>query len=428
MTLPFKNDDVQLPNNRPAAEQRLGGLRKRLQNNEQYRTDYISFMNGIIDKGYARKIEQNELSGRERRVWYIPHHGVYHPNKPGKIRVVFDCSSRYLGESLNDHLLQGPDLTNKLNRVLTRFRQEAIAFMADIEQMFYQVKVKEEDQNFLRFLWWPDGDFTAEPEEYCITVHLFGAASSPGCSNYALKHTADEYEEECGAEAADTLRRNFYVDDSLKSAPTVDEAVSLVNGLKGMCQKGGFNLTKFISNCVEVNQSIPLEDRAQNIKELELGQYRLPVERALGVHWCVESDSLKFRIELKDIPCTRRGILSTISSVYDPLGLIAPVVLVGKRILQEICKGSDWHTPVYDELYARWEKWRRELPLLEQVTVPRSFKPNNFGRSLQNSSIVSLMRHGLIMVRLRIFAWSMKTVKYTVRLSLERQELHHKRR
>jgi hypothetical protein len=110
----------------------------------------------------------------------------------------------------------------------------------------------------------------------------------PDIRIYALKRTADDYEDEFGAEAADTLWRNFYVDDSLKSAPTADEAVSLVKGLKGVCQKGGFKLTKFISNSVEVNQSIPLKNRAQNIKKLELGQDRWPVERALGVHWCVE--------------------------------------------------------------------------------------------------------------------------------------------
>ena len=79
-------------------------------------------------------------------------------------------------------------------------------------------------------------------------------------------------------------------------------------------------------------------------KELQLGQDRLPVERALGVQRCIESDSLKFKFELKDLPCTR-GILSTVSSVYDPLGPIAPVVLVGKQILQDICQGSDWDKP-----------------------------------------------------------------------------------
>ncbi|XP_028403950.1 uncharacterized protein LOC114526541 [Dendronephthya gigantea] len=358
MPLPFKNDDVQLPNNRPAAEQRLRGLRKKLQNDEQYRTDYLSFMNEIIKKGYARKIDQREQPVKEGRVWYIPHHGVYHPHKPGKIRVVFDCSSRYLGESLNDHLLQGPDLTSKLIGVLTRFRQEKVAFTADIEQMFYQVKVREEDQDFLRFLWWPSGNLTMEPEEYCMTVHLFGAASSPDCANYALKRMADDNEDQLGTKAADTLRRNFYVDDSLKSTPTVDETVGLVKDVQEMCCKGGFNLTKFISNSVEVNQSIPLKDRAKNIKELELGQDRLPIERTLGVLWCVESDSLKFRIELKDVPCTRRGI-----------------------------REED-----------KWEKWRNELHLLEQLAVPRSFKPRDFrkvvSRQLHSLSDASKIGYG----------------------------------
>ena len=69
----------------------------------------------------------------------------------------------YHGESLNDHLLQGPDLTSKLTGVLTRFREERVAFMADIEKMFYRAKVKKADQDFLRFLWWPNGILTKEP-------------------------------------------------------------------------------------------------------------------------------------------------------------------------------------------------------------------------------------------------------------------------
>lgn len=176
--------------------------------------------------------------------------------------------------------------------------------MVDIEQMFYQVKVKEEDQDFLRFLWWPSGELTTEPQEYCMTVHLLGAGSSPGCSNYALKRTADDHENEFGTETADTLRRNFYVNDALKSVATEEDAVDLVRNVKGMCRKGGFNLTKFVCNSVKVIHSIPFEDRAQDIKELELGQDKLPIERTLGVHWCVQSDSLNFRIELKDQPCS----------------------------------------------------------------------------------------------------------------------------
>ena len=154
--------------------------------------------------------------------------------KPNSIRVVFDCSARYQGESLNDHLLQGPDLSSKLTGVLTRFRKERGAFMTDVEKMFFQVKVKKEDQNFFRFLWWPNGDLTQEPQEYCMTVHLFGAGSSPGCSNFALKRTAEDGEKEFGARTAETLKKKFYVDDAIKSVPTERDAIELVQAVKGM--------------------------------------------------------------------------------------------------------------------------------------------------------------------------------------------------
>ena len=148
-------------------------------------------MEGIIDKGYARKVAvylQNS-SGMKR---YIPHHGIYHPHKPGKIRVVFDCSAKYQGKSLNDLLLNGPDLTNNLFGVLTRFQQERIALMAVIELMFYQVRVSEADCCYLRFLGWPDGNLESNLEEYQMAVHLFGAALSPSCSNFALHKTAED--------------------------------------------------------------------------------------------------------------------------------------------------------------------------------------------------------------------------------------------
>ncbi|XP_068742033.1 uncharacterized protein [Montipora capricornis] len=373
--LPFREGNVQLPNNRSQAVQRLHGLKKRLQGDTQYCVEYVSFMSEIIEKGYARKVSAEELPTVEGKVWYLPHHGVYHPKKPNSLGVVFDCSARYLGESLNDHLLQGPDLSSKLTGVLTRFRKERVAFMADIEKMFFQVKVKKEDQNFFRFLWWSNGDLTQEPQEHCMTVHLFGAGSSPGCSNFALKRTAEDGEREFGARAAEELKKNFYVDDALKSVPTEKDAIDLIQAVKGMCAKGGFNITKFVSNSREVMMSVPPEDRAKEIKGLDLSIDKLPMEIALGVHWCIESDAFKFRIELKDKPCTRRGILATISTIFDPLGLIAPVVLVGKQILQEICHGKGWDEPIDGEVLAKWERWRilgkaRVAPL-RSVTIPR---------------------------------------------------------
>ena len=212
-----------LPNNKPLALHRLRKLQTRLENNKRYREDYTTFMNELIEKNYAERVPENEHTNEDGDVWYIPHHGVYHPRKPEKIRVVFDCSATYQGESINNHLLQGPDLTNQLVGVLCRFRTEPTAFMCDVEAMFHQFKVFEAHRNSLQFLWWEEDDTTKRPVEYRMTVHLFGAVPSSGCVNYGLKKIADDYEEECGPEAANFVRNNFYVDDGLKSVKNTEQ-------------------------------------------------------------------------------------------------------------------------------------------------------------------------------------------------------------
>lgn len=106
----------------------------------------MKFMNDILSRGDAEKIPDEEVEGRA--AWYIPHHGVYHPQKPGKIRIVFDCSAKFQGQCLNDHLLTGPDLTNTLVGVFCKFRNDQGAVICDIERMFHQLFVKAEDQDY----------------------------------------------------------------------------------------------------------------------------------------------------------------------------------------------------------------------------------------------------------------------------------------
>ena len=379
MPLPFREREPKMPNNKTAALNRLTKLKTRLDNDEQYRKDYVAFMNDLIKKKYAERVPEQELSSNDGHAWYIPHHGVYHPKKPTKMRVVFDCSAKYKNESLNSHLLQGPDLTNQLLGVLCRFRQNPIAFMCDVESMFHQFKVIASHQDFLRFLWWENGDTSKTPVEYRMTVHLFGAGSSPGCANYGLKQIANDFEAEYGSDAADFIRDDFYVDDGLKSVDAVTDAISLIQRTKDLCTIGGLRLHKFVSNSKEVIETIPVEDRASGIKELNLKNDNLPVERALGVEWCIESDSFQLRVTLQNKPLTRRGVLSTVSSIYDPMGFVAPLLLKGKRILQELCReGVDWDDPVPENIRARWEKWRNDLLLLNNLSVQRCYRPEGF--------------------------------------------------
>jgi len=370
ISLPLRNENVRLPCNKKHAEVLLHQLGRRFAIDSKYKEDYVAFMQKMLEEGHAEKAPE-----RYETVWYVPHHGVYHPKKPEKLRVVFDCSADFQGHSLNRHLLQGPDLTNSLVGILCRFRQEPVAFACDIEGMFHQVHVNEEHRDLLRFLWWEQGDTTKAPTEYRMTVHLFGATSSPGCANLTFRTAADDGVNEFGVEAASFIKENFYVDDGLKSVPTVREAIELIKNSTEMCMKGGFRLHKFTSNSKEVVESTPVESRAKEIKELDLNHDLLPPERVLGIEWNIENDAFKFRITLKDKPLTRRGILSTVSSIYDPLGFAAPFLLRGKRILQLLCRESiGWDDAIPDELRMQWEMWRNELPLLETMEVSRCFK------------------------------------------------------
>lgn len=166
-------------------------------------------------KGYAKRVPEDELDIDDKPLWYLPHHPEFNPNKPGKTRVVFDCAAKFGGMSLNDQLVSGPDLTNSIMGVLTRFCQEQVALAADVEAMFHQVRVSPDDYDAFRFLGWPDDDLDQEPVDYRMEVHLFGATSSPDCSSFALRRTAEENIGEFGEDVVKTVMKNFYVDDCL---------------------------------------------------------------------------------------------------------------------------------------------------------------------------------------------------------------------
>lgn len=379
LAMPWKSKPVNFPKNRDFALGRSRKLRKRFQRDVNLFEKYKDTINGYVTSGYARRVPCDEQDvGKDTPVWYLPHHPVFHPQKPGKVRVVFDCAAKFKDTSLNDQLLQGPDLTNGLVGVLIRFRQEPVAMVADVEGMFHQVRVAPEDCHALRFLWWPNNDLSEEPVDYQMLVHLFGATSSPSCASFSLRKTAADNQAEFDAETVDTVNRNFYVDDCLKSVPSTDKAVRLSGQLRELLSRGGFRLTKWISNDRNVLATVPVSERAASVVDLDLED--LPVERTLGVQWDMETDDFKFRIMDEGKAPTRRGILSVVSSMYDPLGFVAPVILPAKSLLQSLCKQQyGWDEVISNADCIVWQGWIKELACLRTISVPRCFKPSEFG-------------------------------------------------
>lgn len=343
MPLPFR-EKPGLNNSFHTALSRHKLLLRKFEKDKEYAAKYKEFMKDIIERGEAEVVPDGDL--KRENAWYIPHFGVFHPKKPEKIRVVFDCAAKTDSRCLNDYLLQGPDMLNSLIGILLRFREKPVALMADVERMFHQFRIPLADRDYVRFLWEEDG----KQKVYRMAVHLFGACLSPSCATYGLRAVSALATDQENA-AKDYIQRDFYVDDGLASVATTEQAVELYRTSVQLCAKANIKLHKFISNDLAVMEAIPPEQRSKSVADLDLRHNSMPKERALGIGWKVKDDTFCFSNSHKEKPQTRRGILSTIASIYDPLGFLCPFILTGKWVLQEMCiNHAQWDDPLGDEL------------------------------------------------------------------------------
>ena len=365
LPLPLKPNLPTLPNTKNYALKRLNTLSSKLKREPVYYEHYCTFMEELLFRNYAEPVPQEQLNNEN--VWYLPHFGVYHPQKPHKIRVVHDCAAEVKGLSLNDILLQGPDLTNNLTQVLLSFRNGSHAFMADIEAMFLQVKVPVKDRDMLRCFWWENGNLDSEPLAYRMTVHLFGAKSSPSCASFALQKTAKD--SKGSSEARNSILRNFYVDDCVKAVNGENEMFHLIKELKDVCKEGGFNLTKFTSRSNRLRIEYP-EDLSKNLSNVEIGE--LPEEKVLGIGWNLKNDSLFIELKLNEFIATKRQLLASIACIYDPLGFTAPSLINGRKSLQELCKQKiDWDETIPTQILNEIRNWQTEMNTKQRIDICR---------------------------------------------------------
>ncbi|XP_060761029.1 uncharacterized protein LOC132870982 [Neoarius graeffei] len=369
--LPFRQPRMCLPNNRQYAMGRLKSLHRTLNKNPEMKSHFMDFMQKMLDSHHA-ELAPPMQDGKE--YWYLPFFGVYHPQKPSQIRVVFDSSAQFEGKSLNNVLLSGPNMNNSLLGVLIRFRKNSVAFTADIQQMFHCFLVREDCRDVLRFLWHRDNDLSKEVVDYRMRVHVFGNSPSPAVAIYGLRRAARQGEELYGSDVRYLTDRDFYVDDVLKSVSTVEQAVDLLKRTQKMLAASNLRLHKVASNKADVMDAFPVEDRAKDIQDLDLFVDDLPDQRSLGVKWSLMLDHLTFHVPQDESPYTRRGVLSMVNSLFDPLGFLAPVTIQGRLLLRELsAQASDWDSPLPEEMREKWTEWRSSLSHLSSIHVPRTY-------------------------------------------------------
>ncbi|KAK7945831.1 hypothetical protein WMY93_001559 [Mugilogobius chulae] len=348
------------------------------------------FMQSLFDNGHA---EIAPPLSEEEECWYLPFFGVYHPRKPEQIRVVFDSSAQHNGVSLNDVLLTGPNLNNSLLGVLMRLREETVAVTADIKQMFHCFVVREDHRNFLRFLWHQNNDMNQPIVEYRMTVHVFGNSPSPAVATYGLRKASEDQDKEDNTTQR-LVERHFYVDDGLVSFPSSTEAISVMQNAQETLASSNLRLHKIASNDITVMKAFPKDDLANGLKDLDLGSDLPPMQRSLGISWDIATDQFTFQVSTAEKPYTRRGVLSVVNSLYDPLGFAAPVSIKGRALLRELSTDTcQWDEPLPEKLREEWSLWRESLKYLEEVRIPRMYTSISFSgaswRSLSQANMQS---------------------------------------
>jgi Pao retrotransposon peptidase/Family of unknown function (DUF5641)/Protein of unknown function (DUF1759)/Integrase zinc binding domain len=377
--LPWRKRLTMPPDSKFLAMQRLTQLRKKLMRNKELLQRYRDQIEQLVTKGYVSVLRDTGTQSQEQNCWYIPHHAVFNPKKPEKVRIVFDCAAKSRGLSLNDFLYSGPDTTSNLCGILMGFRLEQVAVVADIEEMFLRVKLSQSDKGTLRFLWWADADNLVNPVIYTLNVHPFGATSSPFCANFALRTAIGKLNQENSAGKHDVAATCFYVDDFITSFSDVDIAATFSQQIARSLHSGGFKLRRWMSNNVDVLTRFTDAECGDKLLNLTDGTSN---QRTLGVTWDVITDTLQFEFNFVTNLVNRRSILSCVSSLFDPLGLVAPLLLPAKVLLQKLCKrGLGWDEPISEEEEHEWKAWTVNMNKIRSLKFERCVKPRGLRRS-----------------------------------------------
>nr|XP_049464887.1 uncharacterized protein LOC125907318 [Anopheles coluzzii] len=342
-------------------------LERRLERNPQLKEDYHAFMKEYLELGHMSLM--NKDSGDEQ-AYYLPHHPVFKASSTTtKVRVVFDGSAKTsTGYSLNDILCVGPIVQDELLDIVLRFRTYQIALVGDIAKMYRQILLHSDDRRLVRIF------FRFSPQApiqvYELNTVTYGLAPSSFLATRTLIQLADDEGTEYALASA-ALKRNFYVDDFIGGANNVREAVQLRKELSALLAKGGFELRKWTSNNLSVLSGLSTEYIGTHSS-----LHFIPNEtvKALGISWKPESDELCFEsnTEADEATSTKRSILSSIAKMYDPLGLIAPVIVRAKMLMQELwLLKSGWDEPVPNHICKKWKAIQSDWKTLSEYRTNR---------------------------------------------------------
>ncbi|XP_073811778.1 uncharacterized protein [Musca autumnalis] len=378
-------DPNSLGDSRDIALRRFLSIERKLNKNTDLKKDYSLFLREYEELGHMSPIDDTDVSVPN---YYIPHHCVLRPNSVStKLRVVFDASCRTSSQmSLNDIMMVGPTIQNNLLITLLRFRCHRYGLTADIIKMYRQVMVHPEDRQLQLILW--RGDSTHPVKTYALNTVTYGTATAPYLAIRSLRYAAERFPKQYEVGKA-VVTNDFYVDDMVTGADDIASLNRIKKEVSEILSYSKFSLSKWHSNCPGF---ISDED---GIKEMKIDD---DVTSTLGMTWHSNDDAFQFEFRPSKTYShnTKRNILSLTSTLFDPMGLISPLIIKSKILLQQLwLLNCDWDESVPQAIDSAWDDIVTDFHNLPQVKIPRYILlPNSISVQLHGFGDASTKAYG----------------------------------
>ncbi|XP_015123797.1 uncharacterized protein LOC107045903 [Diachasma alloeum] len=367
--LPFRDSKFNLGESRRQALKRFSSLDRKLSSNPPLKSEYIRVMEEYISLGHMTLCDETEGG------YYLPHHAVIKDSsETTKVRVVFDASAKTsTGISLNDTLLVGPTIQNTIFEQVLRFRTHRYVITADIEKMYRQILVHPDDRQFQKVLWPYQGNLRT----FQLNTVTFGTPAAPFLAVRTIQRLARD-EAHDFPRASKLLFRDFYVDDFISGADSLDELLTIRDEMIALLSRGGFIIRQWSSN-----HRSALNTFDKKFFDLDCLIKNDPVQKTLGIIWDAQNDLLRYTLNQVDtnVAATKRKLLSELSKIFDPLGLLGPVTLFAKVLIQDCWKAKiTWDESLPQDIHSKWTSLALQLPRLQEISFPRQILIPNHSR------------------------------------------------
>lgn len=369
-----RNESITLGESKSQALKRFFSLERRFKRQPVLKQEYVQFMEDE-KRGHVSKILEENLKDNS---YFLPHQPVIRPDSlTTKLRVVFDALAKTdNSKSLNDMLYPGPNLQADLLQTLIRFRSYEYVLTGDIAMMFSQVLIAEEDRQWQLILWRKNEEDSLDI--FTLNTVTYGTTCAPYLAMRCLKQLAEEDGENYPL-ARQALMSDFYtMNDVLTGTDTIADAIDLQKQLMNLLAQGQFHLRKWRSNEEKILHHLLEESKTEDSLILSDKTF----SKTLGVQWNHKEDLLKYNVKpALEERITKRVVLSKIAQIFDPLGLIGPILITAKVIMQHLwCLNIEWDEILPQDVCNKWRDYLASLEGINYLEIPRKIKiPHSTG-------------------------------------------------